>query len=517
MKSSSIFLAMLLCAGAQGATSDLLFPQSSSTMTGLVGNVVFNGQHFVTPVVQSNAPLRLAFLDTNGSVVSNWSLSITGDSPRVLCLGQDYLLAWRNTAVPNAAAPVLSFAKISPGGTVGPITLFATNIVKDSISLSAAGASLLAVWDGGTSGITFACTLDANGTPTSSPLTVSTGAQPQHFPSVANDGTNHLVAWMEQNTGDIECGGSNYWRVMARRLAGDGTPGDLWTISQTNSMRPYPTACSFGTNFLVLWSSDHTVSWNAAEPCLDAQRYPALHRRMVGNGPVGAESSLMASPVHLGMGIAYFGNTRPGVAFGQGRYLVTCVETTGRRRTQLLAADGSRTAYPLIVTRSFDLTDSTRLAFGSGHFMAFYSDWNGDTRAFRLGPETMPDLRLTQVHRTNNSIAVSAFTAPSTVEVSTNFIHWEKRLLSELPSLGGRPQLYVRQVDYHWVCAGNLRLIDWTKQNWGFNFLKFGYQTPSDIDLFSQPFPKPACPNGGLYILDNLDVKPTCTVVGHTI
>src|SRR5262245_34958999 len=94
MKLPGILLAALLCAVASAATSDILFPHGGATFPGAAGNVVFDGQQFVTPVVQTNGVMALVRLDTNGTVISNMSLAISGSAPRLDLAEGNYLLAW---------------------------------------------------------------------------------------------------------------------------------------------------------------------------------------------------------------------------------------------------------------------------------------------------------------------------------------------------------------------------------------------------------------------------------------
>src|SRR5687768_17611233 len=108
MKTLGLILAGMLCATAHGATSDILFATGGSTFNGAPGNVIFSGQYFVTPTVQTNGAIHLTFLDTNGIAISNLSLSITGSSPRIVRDGADYLLAWLNT---NVSVSVLLAAR----------------------------------------------------------------------------------------------------------------------------------------------------------------------------------------------------------------------------------------------------------------------------------------------------------------------------------------------------------------------------------------------------------------------
>ena len=67
-------------------------------------------------------------------------------------------------------------------------------------------------------------------------------------------------------------------------------------------------------------------------------------------------------------------------------------------------------------------------------------------------------------------------------------------------------------------CVNNLRLIDNAKATWALENRKADGTLPSDNDLFgaTKYVPqKPACPKGGIYSLEPVGTKPTCSVQEH--
>jgi DNA repair exonuclease SbcCD ATPase subunit len=71
------------------------------------------------------------------------------------------------------------------------------------------------------------------------------------------------------------------------------------------------------------------------------------------------------------------------------------------------------------------------------------------------------------------------------------------------------------QVD---ACINNLRTIEAAKAAWAAQFQKQPTDTPTEDDLFGpgKPLPqKPVCPANGIYTLNQVQVKATCTIPGH--
>ncbi len=522
MKTIALILAGLVSVSTHAAVSDLLFRTGGGTLNGAPGNVIFDGQQFVTPTVRTNGGIYLTFLDTNGVAVSNISLEITGSSPRVVRNGLDYLLAWLNTNdVPNS----LATAPISQGA-LGPVSLLDTNIQDETISLSAAAGRALAVWQSvGSNSTVFARVLHLSSEPDGDTFAVAPSAQPQRGPSVDNDGTSFLVAWMEQNIA------SNDWRVVAQRITGGALNGSPTQVSETNSMRPYSTACSFGTNFLVAWSADegpwplsntNTVAWPGAT---NVWR-PTVHGRMLSETatPLRHEFSILR-------GTHY--NTNVAVAFGSRGYIVACYTWGGNwESVQPLLADGTPREHLVDVVWGGGAFDELRprvAAVGDRYCVLYQATpshvWRFPSVSVVLAPKYLPELRMRHLRRTNNTIVVdhgitsangtTVYTAG--VQTSTNMIDWEWVTGQQLPSLPVRPHLYFRLFDATWECMSNMRRLHHAKQVWWFDhFYTPPYVVPTVNDLFGSPSFLPQCPLGGSYSIQSLDIKPTCTVGGHT-
>jgi prepilin-type N-terminal cleavage/methylation domain-containing protein len=73
------------------------------------------------------------------------------------------------------------------------------------------------------------------------------------------------------------------------------------------------------------------------------------------------------------------------------------------------------------------------------------------------------------------------------------------------------------------ACIANLRQLDGAKQTWALETKKVNSDVPGDTDLFGATLyirEKPPCPAAGVYALNVVSDKPTCTLgtsAGHTI
>jgi hypothetical protein len=539
MKSLGIYLCALLAGSVHAATSDILFATGGTHMTGstvtnsgsmgVPGNLVFDGSRFVFPTVSPSGAIHLNFLATNGALVASNALPISGAAPRVIVLGTNYLIAWLDT---NAATTPLHAALFS-NGSLGNTFLIATNVSAESIALSGRQSTIIAVWQSG--GAVLARALNEDGSAAGGTFAVASSAEPQRFPAIDTDGANHLVCWMEQN------GATNQWRVLARVIANGQPAGNASVVSQTNSAAPFPTACSFGTNYLVLWSVDNGLypfpsyyywpGWTETNV-----HYAMVDGRMVtfAGEPAGDSFAVIRA---RGM------HTNVAVAFASGRYLVGAIagaipvssnlSHTFSALLQPLAANGARVQHPIIATRYSLPAPERLLASGAGRICELEWEKSGTSeqrlRTVIYTPQFRSELRITNLQRTNGGISAVGISGTeyttnvmywSAAEYTTNFVNWTTIYLQQLPTLTNHPKLLVRLKDASWPCMENLRAIDGAKHHWALETKRTNIDVPTASDLFgpARYIPQaPVCPNGGAYTLQSLSSKPTCTLGGHTI
>ena len=323
---------------------------------------------------------------------------------------------------------------------------------------------------------------------------------------------------------------SNDWRVIARLISNAVPFSAPVIVSQTNSFRPYPTACTFGSNYLVAWSWDegpYPSYWIATR---DFPQYiqtnvwfPILHGRFVS-----PSASLIGSTMVIARGM--YGNTDPAIAFDGHHYFIAwstrdtnTVSRYANQRAQSMALDGTARYYPVITAFLLGDPVATRIAFGGDRFCILYKYVFGGgnlSQSVMVGRRAINDFKLINVQRSAGGGIQAQSTGPMQMETSTNFVDWVPGLLSDLPNMPARSQLFVRLVDRRWQCIEQLNAIDWAKHQWAANYRRASTDTPMDQDLFGagRYLPaKPVCPHGGTYSLNVNGVKPTCTVSGHTM
>jgi prepilin-type N-terminal cleavage/methylation domain-containing protein len=69
------------------------------------------------------------------------------------------------------------------------------------------------------------------------------------------------------------------------------------------------------------------------------------------------------------------------------------------------------------------------------------------------------------------------------------------------------------------ACISNLKQIEYAKYSWALEVKKAVTDTPVDADLFGATLyirDKPSCPGSGVYTLNSVDVRPSCSVGEHT-
>ena len=70
------------------------------------------------------------------------------------------------------------------------------------------------------------------------------------------------------------------------------------------------------------------------------------------------------------------------------------------------------------------------------------------------------------------------------------------------------------------ACITNLKSIDGMKSAWALDNHRKNTDTPTDTDLFGAGAyirDKPQCPANGTYSLNQVDTKPTCSILSHTL
>jgi hypothetical protein len=194
MKAAGILLGGLLAMSLHAAVSDILIARggsqtNGSTVTntgplGLPGNLIFDGNQFVTPTTTPSGAIYLNFLNTNAVLVTNNALPITGCAPRILSFGTDYLVTWLETN----AKPSLLRAAFYSNGSLGTASTIATNVTVGTVALSGKQPPAIAVWQSEESNsVVYARAINGDGSPAGDLFPIASSAQPQRFPSIDTD------------------------------------------------------------------------------------------------------------------------------------------------------------------------------------------------------------------------------------------------------------------------------------------------------------------------------------------
>ena len=165
--------------------------------------------------------------------------SAASSEPHVESTGTTSLVTWGDSST-HRARPV------APNGTLGAEISLGSGYWGP---LATDGTDFLSVWiyNGKLYGrVVDGPTGTAKG---AAPFLVAKGLNPEQSPSIAWNGTNHLVVWQDQRNPD----GS--WDVYAARVASDGTmlDGTGIALGTSSDHETDPVVSSLGSDFLVAW------------------------------------------------------------------------------------------------------------------------------------------------------------------------------------------------------------------------------------------------------------------------
>jgi hypothetical protein len=283
-------------------------------------------------------------LDVNGFVIS------TSTAPDYLYTGgpisfdgTNYLVPWKDYRSGSLAQ--IYGARVSPDGSVldpNGIALSRSANDQEHPATASNGTEYLAVWEDFRTGSceVYGCrvrgdgvALDPDGIP------ISTAANGQEYPAVASDGTNYLVVWMDNRSGE--------WDIYAARVRGDGValdPDGIPVSATVEHQAYYPAVAFDGTNYLVVWGT---------------------YRDGIGHDVYGARVSVdgaVLDPDGIVISTAVDGQPWPAVAFGGTNYLVVWDDY----------ASGQSDIYGARVSVSGDVLDIAGIPISTATNRQFY-------------------------------------------------------------------------------------------------------------------------------------------------
>jgi hypothetical protein len=179
------------------------------------------------------------------------------EDPAVAWDGRNYLVVWSHWD-PDAGADVWG-ARVTPGGRVldrTAIRVASASLDQFSPSVAFDGTNYLVAWvderaDERGRDI-YATRVSPQGEVLDAAFPISKNDLWQIDPTVTTDGTQWFVAWQDQQAGD--------WDIDAARVSSDGQVLDRYGILVTTDFRDQisPTASWDGTDFVVAWSDLRT-------------------------------------------------------------------------------------------------------------------------------------------------------------------------------------------------------------------------------------------------------------------
>jgi hypothetical protein len=322
--------------------------------------------------------------------------------PCVAFDGTDYLVAWEDYRDRSSPSDIFG-ARVSGSGVVLDPDGFCVSNAPDAQSLPAAafdGTNYLIVWEddrGGDPGgkdIYGARVSPSGEVLDTSGVAISAAQRGQLWPSIAFDGVNYLVCWLDRRN-------EEYWKytdLYCSRVSKEGLPLDpdglLITTAETENL--FPGVAFDGENYLVVWA--RSGNYWGPDPSLYGVR---VTRQGMVQDP---EAKLIASGAVL--------DFPPRIAFGRGNYLVVWGE--GQRsnvlpETPCGGGDLHPDVFGAIVTTSGDAQipggaplavgpnwqQEPAAAFGDGEYMVVWTDWRGgwnnpDIYGTRVSPYGWP-------------------------------------------------------------------------------------------------------------------------------
>ncbi|MEO0269277.1 MAG: T9SS type A sorting domain-containing protein [candidate division WOR-3 bacterium] len=179
--------------------------------------------------------------------------------PSVAFDGTNYFVVWEDSR--SGSTSDIYGARVSQDGTVldpNGIAISTATGYQGIPSVAFDGTNYLVVWEDFRSGsydiygarvALDGTVLDPNG------IAISTATNDQEHPSVAFDGTNYFVVWEDSRSGSTS-------DIYGARVSPDGTVIDQEgiAISTAISNQFVPSVSFDGTNYLVVWQDDRSLS-----------------------------------------------------------------------------------------------------------------------------------------------------------------------------------------------------------------------------------------------------------------
>jgi hypothetical protein len=227
----------------------------------IAASVAFTGSNYLAAILgdgvnASNVTAQL-FSSTGALLGARLHTGRTGDVPGgmpvVVCGSNAELMVWQD----NAGGTALPYGQLITNGALQAAAFPVSSHASSKSTFTPPGIAFgngqfFVVWNDDRSGTyaVFGRLVAADGT-LGPEIQISTGSDDQKHPAVAFDGTNFLVAWVNE-TGTSPA----QWDIYAAFVSADTTVvGAPFQINQTSSPAENPLSVAFdGANYFVAWN-----------------------------------------------------------------------------------------------------------------------------------------------------------------------------------------------------------------------------------------------------------------------
>lgn len=473
----------------------------------------------------------------------------TGTVPFVAFDGNNYFMVWIEN--PGASADLYGQLISRNGAAVGSPFLISSNLNTMRLtSFTANSGSYLAAWicQSNTSSAVVVQLFSTSGTALGPAFAINSPAANASQIALTSDETRHFAVWVEsvQST--------NAWSVRGRFITSDGELSDAADLNAVPISFPTEVAVARGrTEFLAVWTRalgplvHHFDCCPGCPYIFVTNDWKMLFGRTVdvGGAPKGAEIEFTKA-----LGDRWL----PRVGSDGTNFLVTwadsrlvperCGSYDQKFFAQQVSAEGELVNPEFQIAGILPFAPSVlpltpSLLFARDQFRYIFDVPSSSKTIISLFRAEAPfSFRLDNLTAGNGYFDLDLI-GPSkwySIYVSTNFATWKiagtdqcppctaavpGRVRVDDPYSGQQGPRFFRGIYGRSDCISNLMIIDHVKAVWALEHDKVNADLPVDTDLFGSAgyLPaKPKCPHGGIYTLNEIDTKTSCTraTIGHS-
>lgn len=361
--------------GARVATTGLVTDATgiaiSNTNTGSgQPSLVYGGTNFMVTWVDNGTKVLGARVETDGTLTDTTSLSLSTTSagkadPSIAVGGGAYLVTWQQY---NGTGYDIYGAKVSTVGVVDAadvqLATASSTVIGGRVAFN--GTAFQTGWTTRDTSVTDSVAYNIKGTRVSTaaavldvpPLSLVESGNSQLFPTVASDGTTHLVVWADNRNGNYDIYGT---RVDATGTVLD--PNGIAICTAANNQFA-PRVAFDGTNYLVVWQDGrNAVDWN-------------IYAARVSTAGAVLDASGLSVNTHSG------DQTDPALAFDGTNYLIVWSDAGQAANVDIYGARVSK-AGTVVDTTAVAFSEAPgdqllpRIAFDGTNYLAVWTSYLG--------------------------------------------------------------------------------------------------------------------------------------------